>query len=83
MFSVPESVRDKRHQLRSSLQRLGFGTVAAGVWVAPAHLHDDTVEVLARYQLMSYVDLFRADHLGSDVARHAPVVGPPPATGAL
>jgi phenylacetic acid degradation operon negative regulatory protein len=35
VFSVPESERDKRHALRTSLTRLGFGTAAPGVWVAP------------------------------------------------
>lgn len=64
VFSVPESERRRRHQLRSRLSWLGFGTVAAGVWVAPAHLERHTGEVLRREQLSDYVDLFRADHLG-------------------
>jgi phenylacetic acid degradation operon negative regulatory protein len=64
VFSVPESERDKRHQLRSRLAWLGFGTVSAGVWIAPAHLLDETREVLARQDLESYVDLFRSGHVG-------------------
>nr|WP_208406470.1 PaaX family transcriptional regulator C-terminal domain-containing protein [Amycolatopsis granulosa] len=64
VFSVPESERDKRHQLRSRLSWLGFGTVSAGVWIAPAHLLDETRETLARHRLESYVDLFRSDHAG-------------------
>ena len=63
VFSVPETERRQRHQLRSRLTWLGFGTVSAGVWVAPAHLLDETVQVLQRYGLTDYVDLFRADHL--------------------
>lgn len=63
VFSVPESERDKRHQLRSRLAGLGFGTVAAGVWVAPAHICDEARHVLQRDGLAAYVDLFRADHL--------------------
>ncbi len=63
VFSVPESERSKRHTLRSRLTWLGFGTVAAGVWVAPAQLEEETRHVLARYGLASYVDLFRADHV--------------------
>lgn len=62
-FSVPESERRMRHQLRSRLTWLGFGTVAPGVRVAPAHLADDTRRVLARLGLSPYVDLFRADYL--------------------
>ncbi|GAA3793714.1 PaaX family transcriptional regulator C-terminal domain-containing protein [Amycolatopsis tucumanensis] len=64
VFSVPESERDKRHQLRSRLSWLGFGTVSAGVWIAPAHLLDETRETLARQGLQGYVELFRADHAG-------------------
>jgi phenylacetic acid degradation operon negative regulatory protein len=62
VFSVPEAERDKRHQLRSRLAWLGFGTVAAGVWVAPEHLLDETRDALSRQGLSGYVDLFRADH---------------------
>lgn len=64
VFSVPESERQKRHTLRSRLAWLGFGTVAAGVWIAPGHLEDETRDVLQRYGLSPYVDLFRADYLG-------------------
>jgi phenylacetic acid degradation operon negative regulatory protein len=64
VFSVPESERDKRHQLRSRLAWLGFGTVSSGVWIAPAHLLDETREALARQGLESYVELFRSEHLG-------------------
>ena len=70
VFSVPETERFRRHQLRSRLAGLGFGTVAAGVWIAPAHVYDEARETLERFGFASYVDLFRADHLafaGSDV----------------
>jgi len=63
VFSVPESERFRRHQLRSRLAGLGFGTVAAGVWIAPAHVYDEARETVERYTLQSYVDIFRADHL--------------------
>jgi len=63
VFSVPEAERQKRHVLRSQLARLGFGTAAPGVWIAPAHLHDATVGALRRLGLDGYADLFRADHI--------------------
>jgi len=63
VFSVPESERHQRHVLRSQLSRLGFGTAAPGVWIAPAYLHEATVEMLARLGLSGYADLFHADHL--------------------
>jgi phenylacetic acid degradation operon negative regulatory protein len=63
VFSVPESERRNRHTLRSRLTWLGFGSVAAGVWIAPAHLEDETRDVLVRHGLDGYVDLFRAEYL--------------------
>jgi phenylacetic acid degradation operon negative regulatory protein len=63
VFSVPESERDKRHRLRSRLTWLGFGTVSAGVWIAPAHVYEETRETLERHGLNVYVELFRGDHL--------------------
>lgn len=64
VFSVPEAERDKRHQLRSRLAWLGFGTVSAGVWIAPAYLLDETYQTLERQGLQPYVELFHAEHLG-------------------
>jgi len=63
VFSVPERERDKRHLLRSRLTWLGFGTVSAGVWIAPAHVYEETRETLERRGLNVYVELFRGDHL--------------------
>jgi phenylacetic acid degradation operon negative regulatory protein len=63
VFSVPESERSSRHILRSRLAWLGFGTVTAGVWIAPGHLENETRDVLLRYGLDTYVDLFRAEYL--------------------
>ena len=63
VFSVPESERHRRHVLRSELTRLGFGMVAPGVWIVPAHPQDTTAETLRRLELDTYADLFRADHL--------------------
>ena len=63
VFSVPESERHRRHVLRSELTRLGFGMVAPGVWIVPAHPQDATAETLRRLGLDAYADLFHADHL--------------------
>lgn len=63
VFSIPESQRDKRHTLRSRLTRLGFGTAAPGVWVAPGHLREETARMVSRLGLDSYVDLFHAEHV--------------------
>jgi phenylacetic acid degradation operon negative regulatory protein len=75
VFSVPESERSSRHMLRSRLAWLGFGTVTAGVWIAPGHLENETRDVLLRYGLDTYVDLFRSEYLAfgdvGDMVRRA------------
>jgi phenylacetic acid degradation operon negative regulatory protein len=63
VFSVPEAERHRRHVLRSELTRLGFGMVAPGVWIVPAHLDDATAQTLRRLRLDAYADLFHAEHL--------------------
>ncbi|MEY9843525.1 PaaX family transcriptional regulator C-terminal domain-containing protein [Streptacidiphilus sp. MAP5-3] len=71
LFSVPESERQKRHLLRSRLARLGYGTAAPGVWIAPAQLFEETRHVLTRLKLAEYTDLFRAEHLAFEPTREA------------
>jgi phenylacetic acid degradation operon negative regulatory protein len=63
VFSVPESEREKRHELRATLTRLGFGTAAPGVWIAPGSLADETRRTLERRGLSGYVDIFGGEHL--------------------
>jgi phenylacetic acid degradation operon negative regulatory protein len=70
VFTVPEAQREKRHEMRTLLARLGFGPVAPGVWTAPGTLVDEVSGALERQRLGPYVDLFRGDHLGS-----APLAG--------
>lgn len=65
VFSIPESERQKRHVLRTQLTKLGFGTAAPGVWIAPAHVYEEVGERLVRLQLRDYVNLFRADYLST------------------
>jgi phenylacetic acid degradation operon negative regulatory protein len=62
VFSVPEEQRRRRHELRSRLTWLGYGTVSSGVWIAPAQLAAETARVLERCGLSGYVTLFRADY---------------------
>lgn len=69
VFSIPESRRDQRHVLRSRLTWLGFGNLAAGVWVAPARARGDAEATLARLGLASYVDIFEASYAGFDDVR--------------
>lgn len=45
-FSVPEHQRARRHQLRRRLSALGCGTVADGLWIAPARLEAELAETI-------------------------------------
>ncbi len=63
VFSVPESERDKRHELRTWLTRLGFGTATSGVWIAPGTLAHETRDVLARRGLDGYVEMFQGHRI--------------------
>ena len=62
-FSVPESQRHLRHQLRSMLTRMGFGSVTPGLWIAPGNTYEDISHQLERTGLTEYVEFFEAEHL--------------------
>lgn len=62
IFSVPEAMRDRRYQLRAELTRLGFGSMAAGVWIAPANVHDGAKRRLASRGLAEYVEFFTGNY---------------------
>ncbi|WGY00390.1 PaaX family transcriptional regulator C-terminal domain-containing protein [Nocardioides sp. QY071] len=62
-FSVPESRRERRHQIRTALIRLGFGTVSPGMWIAPGHVDAEVRGTLRRLGVTEFVDVFRADYL--------------------
>lgn len=64
VYSVPEFERAKRHQLRSTLAAMGFGTASPGVWIGPALLRDEASHTLRRRGLNDYVEMFQARHDG-------------------
>lgn len=69
-FSIPETDRQLRHQLRSRLVWLGFGNLAPGVWLAPKRLLPDAKAVVEHFSLERYVDFFSAHYEGAD-SQHA------------
>lgn len=71
-FSVPESNRSARHQLRRRLSWIGAGTVADGLWIVPGHLDDEVRLILADLDLDHAARLFtasRPESLEVDAAR--------------
>jgi phenylacetic acid degradation operon negative regulatory protein len=64
VFSIPESRREQRHVLRTQLTWLGFGSAAARVWIAPAHLEEELRDMVERHGFERYVSVFRAGYTG-------------------
>jgi phenylacetic acid degradation operon negative regulatory protein len=62
LFSVPESKRSLRHQLRKHLRRLGFGTVASGVSIGAGQLLEQARQRLSHHGLAEYVQFFRGEY---------------------
>lgn len=61
-FSLPEPQRAERHQLRSRLTWLGFGSLGGGVWIAPRRVLPRTLEAVTDLGLEDAVDVFTASY---------------------
>jgi phenylacetic acid degradation operon negative regulatory protein len=68
IYSVPESERTVREQLRKKLAWCGFGPFSSATWLSP---HDRTPQVLAAFADQSKVqlDVFRSRSKGLDADR--------------
>lgn len=64
-FTVPESDRHLRYQIRSRLSDLGFGQLAGGLMIAPAQLREESIRALERAELITYVDFWHSEHVGA------------------
>ena len=63
-FSVPETARARRQQLRSALSALGFGNTASAVWMAPARMRPAAEQAITELGLLEHCALFVGDHAG-------------------
>ncbi|MEV4668436.1 PaaX family transcriptional regulator C-terminal domain-containing protein [Microbacterium sp. LWO12-1.2] len=59
-FSIPESARSVRHQLRRRLQWIGAGTVSPALWMCPGHLQGEVELLLDELDARRWVTLFQA-----------------------
>ena len=57
-FSIPESRRAERHQLRRRLAWIGCGTVAPALWVCPEHLAGEVSSILTELRLTGDATVF-------------------------
>lgn len=69
-YSVPEEERKLRDRLRDRLLWLGFGSLGNGLWISPHDVEAEVREAAEGLELIDYMEVFRADHLGfSDPGR--------------
>ncbi|WP_259614180.1 MULTISPECIES: PaaX family transcriptional regulator [Microbacterium] len=59
-FSIPESARSVRHQLRRRLHWIGAGVVSPALWICPGHLRDEAVQILVDLDARRWATLFEA-----------------------
>lgn len=71
-FSLPERQRARRHQLRRRLSALGCGTVADGLWIAPARLEAELTETIDELGLRDRAILFTNAVAVGDLAAALP-----------
>jgi len=60
-YSIPESQRQLRHQLRRRLAGIGCGTVSAALWICPEYLAAEVEEILADLGVRASAAIFLAD----------------------
>jgi phenylacetic acid degradation operon negative regulatory protein len=60
-YSIPESQRQLRHQLRRRLSGLGCGTVTAALWICPEYLTDEVEEILTDLGVRASASIFLTD----------------------
>lgn len=65
-FSVPESARAERHQLRSRLAGLGFGNVGSGTWIAPARRRPLAEAAIGDLGLLPRCAIFVGEYAGGE-----------------
>ena len=68
-FSIPETARGRRDQLRSHLSALGFGNVSTATWIAPARMQAGAERAIAELGLTSFCAVFVGKYVaGTDLA---------------
>ncbi|MGN7797460.1 PaaX family transcriptional regulator [Leifsonia sp. 22587] len=72
-FSFPERSRGSRDRLRRRLSALGCGSVADGLWIAPASLEDELAaaarEIAAEAEVVLFADASPRGDLAAGLAR--------------
>ncbi|MDF2629753.1 MAG: transcriptional regulatory protein repressor-type [Symbiobacteriaceae bacterium] len=65
-YSMPESMRTIRDDLRKELTWTGLAPLTPGTWISPNPLEAAIDELVRRYEIERYVTTFRASHTGTE-----------------
>jgi len=63
-YSIPETMRRSRDRLRLELGWLGYGPLGEATWISPLDLTLEVKNLLKRFKIESYVNIFSAQHQG-------------------
>ncbi len=67
-FSIPETARARRDQLRSHLSALGFGNMSTATWIAPVRMQPAAERAIAELDLTSFCAVFAGRYVaGADL----------------
>ena len=64
MYTIPETMKDIKDQLRKELTWTGFGYLGNNVWISPHNLYSQVMEIIEEHQLHHYVDVYTARYEG-------------------
>ncbi len=64
VYSLPESKRPLRTELRKKLVWFGFGNLTSGTWITPHNRQKEMADVIAQLDIQEYVSVFQAQSVG-------------------
>ncbi|MBM7095945.1 phenylacetic acid degradation operon negative regulatory protein PaaX [Bacillus sp. H-16] len=64
MYTIPETKRNIRDELRKELVWSGFGTLSNSCWISPNPLDKQVDDLIKKYDISSYVHFFVSDYKG-------------------
>ncbi|MFC7391732.1 phenylacetic acid degradation operon negative regulatory protein PaaX [Scopulibacillus cellulosilyticus] len=64
MYTIPEEKRNIRDELRRELVWSGFGMLSNSCWITPNDLEKQVDEIVQKYDISPYVNLFLAENKG-------------------
>lgn len=64
VYSIPETMRDRRDKLRQKLLSLGYANVSAAFWISPHDLQTELNRYVEEGGMKDYVEMFTAEHTG-------------------